>query len=76
MNFLTNGPNKSTFGIFEILKIEMSTNFLFVFVNIGPNGSEISKRYSSYKQQPKVFSLIFLSMILTKLRWGFFKFWI
>ncbi len=28
LNFLTNGPHKTTFGIFEILKIEMLTNFI------------------------------------------------
>ncbi len=37
--FLPNGPHKNTFGIFDILKIENLTN-LFVFVNMGPNGSE------------------------------------
>ena len=42
-------PHKTTFLIFEILKIEILTKFFFIFVNMGPNGSEISERYSSYK---------------------------
>ncbi len=51
--------------------------FFFVFVNIGPSGSEISKRHS-YKSLPKVlkFVWIFLPLILTKLRWRFLKFWV
>ncbi len=28
LNFLCNGPHKTTFGIFEILKIEILTNFI------------------------------------------------
>ncbi len=28
LNFLPNGPHKSMFGIFEILKIEILTNFI------------------------------------------------
>ena len=28
LNFLPNGPNKIKFGIFEILKIEILTNFI------------------------------------------------
>ncbi len=28
LNCLPNGPHKSTFGIFEILKIEILTNFI------------------------------------------------
>ncbi len=28
LNFLPNGPHKSIFGIFEILKIEILTNFI------------------------------------------------
>ncbi len=54
LNFLLKGPHKNTFGVFEILKIEHLTIFFCVFVNIGPRGSEISKRYSSYKSQPNV----------------------
>ncbi len=34
LNLLPNGPHKYTFGIFEILKIEILT-FFFVFLNIG-----------------------------------------
>ncbi len=28
LNFLPNGPHKSMFGIFEMLKIEILTNFI------------------------------------------------
>ncbi len=28
LNFLPNGPHKTVFGIFEILKIEILTNFI------------------------------------------------
>ncbi len=28
LNFLSNGPHKTTFAIFEILKIEILTNFI------------------------------------------------
>ncbi len=28
LNFLPNGPHKTTFGIFEILKFEILTNFI------------------------------------------------
>ncbi len=46
-------------------------DFFFVFVNMGPKGSEISKRYS-YKSQRKVFKLV-----LNVLPNGpFFKFWV
>ncbi len=55
--FLHNDPHKTTFGIVEILKIKILTIF-FVFVNMGPYGSEISKGYSSYKSEPKVFKLV------------------
>ena len=50
------GPYAQTF--FNIWK--KSGNILlifFVFVYIGPHGSENSKRYYSYKSQPKVFKL-------------------
>ena len=40
LNFLLNGPDKTTLEIFEIFKIEILTIFFFVFVNMGPNGSE------------------------------------
>ena len=38
-NFLPNGPYKTTFGIFEVLKIEILTHFF----HMGPNGSETFK---------------------------------
>ncbi len=57
------------------LKFEI-WNFFFDTTGMGPNGSENLKRYS-YKSQMKAFpcfSWIFLPMVLTKLRWEFFKF--
>ncbi len=36
MHFLSNGPQKTTFGIFEILKILILINFIR-FVTMGPN---------------------------------------
>ncbi len=40
-NFLLNDPHITTFGIFEILKIYILTNFnIFVVVNMGPYASE------------------------------------
>ena len=57
LNFLSNGPHKTAFAIFEILKIKILTIF-FIFVNMGPNMSKkISKRHPSYTLQPKVFKL-------------------
>ena len=40
LNFLPNGPQKTMFEIFEILKIEILTDFFSVFVNMGRNASE------------------------------------
>ena len=60
---------KTTFGICEILQIEILT-IICVRVNIRPNmGVQISKRY--YFQTCPDF---FLPMVLTKLRWAFLKF--
>ena len=60
LNFLPNGPNKSTFGAFEILKIEILTIF-FVFINTWDAiGAKNSKRYSSCKLQPKCLKLVLI----------------
>ena len=43
LNTKINGPHKAMLGIFEILKIEILTNFLIVFFNMfnmGPYGSK------------------------------------
>ncbi len=37
LKFLPHGPHKNTFGIFEILKIEILIIFFFFFINVGPN---------------------------------------
>ncbi len=39
LNFLSNGPHKTMFGIFKILINEIVTKFSR-FVNMGPNKSE------------------------------------
>ncbi len=54
LNFLPNGLPKTTFGIFEILKIEILT-IVFVLLTWGPMRAKISKRYTSYKSQEKTF---------------------
>ena len=63
LHFLPNGPHKSTFGIFKILKIEIVMIFFFSFsLRWNSMGVKISKRYSSYKSQPKAFKL-FLNIL-------------
>ena len=57
---------KSNVRDFWKFKIKICNHFFFVFVNMGPNGKKMSKRYS-YESQPKVFKLLlifFLSMVL------------
>ncbi len=58
LNLLPNGPHKTTFGIFEIFKIEILTNLCSFSLTWDPMGAKISKRYSSYKSQPKVLKLV------------------
>ena len=57
LNFLNNGPDKNTFEIFEILKIEILFFFSFS-LTWDPLTLKISKRYSSYKLQLKVYKLV------------------
>ena len=57
LNFLPNGPHTTTFGIFEIMKIEILTLFFLLSLTRDPMGEKISKLYSSYKLQPNVFKL-------------------
>ncbi len=73
LKFLLNGPHKITFRIFENLTNEILAIFL---LTLYPVGAKISKRYSCYKSQPKVFqtSPNFCSMVLTKLRFGLLRF--
>ena len=55
LNFLPNGPHKTMFGIFE----NWNFNEFYQFsLKWDPMGENISKRYSSYKSQPKVFKLL------------------
>ncbi len=70
-------PTKVCLGFLKILKIEILAN-LFVFVKMGPYGSQILKRYSSYKLQPKVFKLvqIFPPNGPHKTSLGYLKFWV
>ena len=53
--FFPNGPDKTAIGIFEILKIEILIYFFSFSLTWNPMGVNISKRYSSYKSQSKVF---------------------
>ena len=54
-NFLPNGPHKT---MFEILKIEIFIIFFSFLLTWDPMEVNISKHYSSYKSQPKVFKLV------------------
>ncbi len=45
LNYLPNGPHKMTFGIFEILKIEILTIFFSFSLTWDPMGAKISKCY-------------------------------
>ena len=58
LNFLPNGPHKTTFGIFEILKMEILMNFIRFRKTWDAMGVNISKSYSSYKSQPKILKLV------------------
>ena len=53
LNFLPNGSHKTTFGNFGNFN-----NFYSFSITWDPMGVKISKRYSSYKSQPKVFKLL------------------
>ncbi len=59
LNFLPNGPHKTAFGIFEILKIEILMIFVSFSLTCDPIGVKISECYSSYKSQPKAFKPFF-----------------
>ena len=54
LNFLPNGPHKTTFGIFENWNFNEFYSFSLTW---DPMGAKISKRYSSYKPQPNVLKL-------------------
>ena len=75
LNFLPNSPHKTVFGIFEILKIEILTN-LFIFINMGPNGSENFKtllhvQIAARRETCREFSSQWSSQ---KYIWGFWSF--
>ena len=75
LNFLPNGPHKTAFGIFEILKIEILMIF-FVFLNMGPSGSQNFKTLlllQNRRRKISNFFEIFFPMVLTKLRFGIFE---
>ena len=75
LNFLPNDPNKTAFGIFEILKTEILMDFISFSLTWDPMGAEISKQYS-YKSQPKALKLVlnFPANRRRNLRWGILKF--
>ncbi len=55
---LLSGPHTSTFGIFEILKIEILFIFFSIFLNMRPNAGGTNFKILLYKSQPKVFKLV------------------
>ncbi len=55
LNYLLNSHHKTTFGIFEILKIEILAIFFSFSLTWDPMGVKISKCYPSYISQPKAF---------------------
>ncbi len=55
LNFLLNGPNKTTFGVFLNFEMEILTIFFSLLLTWDPMGVKISKSYSSYQCQPKYF---------------------
>ena len=57
LNFLPNGPHKTTFGFFEMINVEIWRIFFPFSVIWGPMGVKIAKRYSSYNSQAKAFKL-------------------
>ncbi len=62
LNFLPSGPHKTTFGTFDIFKIEILTIFMGLFsLTSDPIGAKNSKRYSPYKLQPKLLKPLDLS---------------
>ncbi len=63
LNFLPNGPHKTTFGILEILKNEILMICFSFSLTCDAMGAKISKRYSSYKLHPKAFKP-FLNFLL------------
>ena len=64
LNFLPNGPHKTTVGIFEILKIEIVMIFFLFSLTWDPIGAKPSKRYSSIKSRLNRFKL-FLNLLLS-----------
>ncbi len=55
LNFVPNGPHKTTFGIFEILKIEILMIFFSLSLTWDPMGAKPSKGYSSLKSVLSLF---------------------
>ncbi len=56
LNFLSNGPHKTTLWIFEIWKIEILPNFIR-FVNMAPYVNENFKTLLLYKSPPTILKL-------------------
>ncbi len=57
LNYLLNGPQKTTVETLEIFKIQIVTIFFSFSLTWEPIGVKISKWYS-YKSQPNVFRLV------------------
>ena len=56
LNFLLNGPGKTTFGIFEILKMKILTIFVSFSFTWEPREAKVSKRCSSATNLSETFS--------------------
>ncbi len=57
LNFLPNGPHKTTYGSFEIFKIEILMILFSFSLTWDTMRVKISKHYS-YKSEPKVLKLV------------------
>ena len=78
LNFPLNGLHKTTFEIFETLKIEILMIFSFVFLNMGPYGSQKiqgTTPHTNHSRKFLNFSWMMFLMVLTKLCLDFYKFW-
>ena len=72
LNFLLNGPHKTTFGIFEILKIEFLMNFL-ALLDYVTRAPEIEICPSSVVRRPPSVRVTIISEPNAQIS---FKFWL
>ncbi len=76
LNFIPSGPHKTTFGIFEILKIEILIHLFSFSKTWDPMGvkSQNAATPTIRIQMFSNLSCICLPMVLTKIRLGFLEF--